>query len=164
MQSTLEPSSDANLPRATRSSWLLPYDKVTIADPYQRHIVYGVSRRRGLGLVRRGESGPAGGMADLDAAKEIKERMDVPNFVSGGPQNPMGARAIYLYAGNKYTLYRIHGTNQPEYIGQAISSGCIRLTNQRPLQAREAGHRRRRARAAPVRLADQPAANENVFN
>ncbi len=56
--------------------------------------------------------------------------MDVPNFVGGGPQNPMGARALYLYAGNKDTMYRIHGTNQPEYIGQAISSGCIRLTNE----------------------------------
>ena len=42
----------------------------------------------------------------------------------------MGARAMYLYQGNKDTLYRIHGTNQPEYIGQAISSGCIRLTNE----------------------------------
>jgi lipoprotein-anchoring transpeptidase ErfK/SrfK len=61
---------------------------------------------------------------------EIKKRMEVPNFVSGGPQNPMGSRAIYLYEGNKDTLYRIHGTNQPEYIGQAISSGCIRMTNE----------------------------------
>jgi len=61
---------------------------------------------------------------------DIKKRMDVPNFVSGGPQNPMGARALYLYANNKDTLYRIHGTNQPEYIGQAISSGCIRMTNE----------------------------------
>ena len=42
----------------------------------------------------------------------------------------MGARALYLYEGNKDTLYRIHGTNQPEYIGQAISSGCIRMTNE----------------------------------
>jgi lipoprotein-anchoring transpeptidase ErfK/SrfK len=42
----------------------------------------------------------------------------------------MGARAIYLFEGNKDTLYRIHGTNQPEYIGQAISSGCIRMTNE----------------------------------
>jgi len=49
--------------------------------------------------------------------------------VSGGPHNPMGARALYLYEGGKDTLYRIHGTNQPEYIGQAISSGCIRMTN-----------------------------------
>ena len=61
---------------------------------------------------------------------DIKKRMDVPNFVGPGPQNPMGARAMYLYEGNKDTLYRIHGTNQPEYIGQAISSGCIRMTNE----------------------------------
>ena len=61
---------------------------------------------------------------------DIKKRMAVPNFVSPGPQNPMGARAMYLYEGNKDTLYRIHGTNQPEYIGEAISSGCIRLTNE----------------------------------
>ncbi len=61
---------------------------------------------------------------------EIKKRLDVPNYVGPGPQNPMGARALYLYEGNKDTLYRIHGTNQPEYIGQAISSGCIRMTNE----------------------------------
>jgi lipoprotein-anchoring transpeptidase ErfK/SrfK len=42
----------------------------------------------------------------------------------------MGARALYLYENGKDTLYRIHGTNQPEYIGQAISSGCIRMTNE----------------------------------
>jgi lipoprotein-anchoring transpeptidase ErfK/SrfK len=61
---------------------------------------------------------------------EIKKRMDVPDYVGPGPQNPMGARAMYLFEGNKDTLYRIHGTNQPEYIGQAISSGCIRMTNE----------------------------------
>ena len=61
---------------------------------------------------------------------EIKKRMDVPDYVGPGPQNPMGARALYLFEGNKDTLYRIHGTNQPEYIGQAISSGCIRMTNE----------------------------------
>src|SRR5499427_2394601 len=55
---------------------------------------------------------------------------NIPNVVSGGPHNPMGARALYLYANGKDTLFRIHGTNQPEYIGSAISSGCIRLTNE----------------------------------
>jgi len=54
----------------------------------------------------------------------------LPSYVEGGARNPMGARALYLYAGGKDTLYRIHGTNQPEYIGHAISSGCIRLTNE----------------------------------
>jgi lipoprotein-anchoring transpeptidase ErfK/SrfK len=58
------------------------------------------------------------------------ERLGVPTYVGPGPQNPMGARAMYLYDGNKDTLYRIHGTNQPEYIGDAISSGCIRMTNE----------------------------------
>jgi lipoprotein-anchoring transpeptidase ErfK/SrfK len=55
---------------------------------------------------------------------------NIPKFVSGGPHNPMGARALYLFANGKDTLFRIHGTNQPEYIGSAISSGCIRLTNE----------------------------------
>ena len=54
----------------------------------------------------------------------------LPNYVEGGARNPMGARALYLYSGGKDTLYRIHGTNQPEYIGHAISSGCIRMTNE----------------------------------
>jgi lipoprotein-anchoring transpeptidase ErfK/SrfK len=62
---------------------------------------------------------------------EIHKRIPgLPDHVNPGPQNPMGARALYLYEGNKDTLYRIHGTNQPEYIGQAISSGCIRMTNE----------------------------------
>jgi lipoprotein-anchoring transpeptidase ErfK/SrfK len=54
----------------------------------------------------------------------------LPAYVTGGPHNPLGARGMYLYSNNKDTLYRIHGTNQPEYIGQAISSGCIRMTNE----------------------------------
>jgi lipoprotein-anchoring transpeptidase ErfK/SrfK len=54
----------------------------------------------------------------------------LPDRVEGGPHNPMGARAMYLYQGSKDTLFRVHGTNQPEYIGQAISSGCIRMTNE----------------------------------
>ncbi len=58
------------------------------------------------------------------------ERLGVPTFVPPGPDNPMGSRALYLYSGGKDTLFRIHGTNQPEYIGESISSGCIRLTNE----------------------------------
>jgi lipoprotein-anchoring transpeptidase ErfK/SrfK len=54
----------------------------------------------------------------------------LPEYVTGGPHNPMGSRGMYLYANNKDTLYRIHGTNQPEYIGSAVSSGCIRMTNE----------------------------------
>jgi lipoprotein-anchoring transpeptidase ErfK/SrfK len=58
------------------------------------------------------------------------ERLGVPTFVPPGPDNPMGSRALYLYSGGKDTLFRIHGTNQPEYIGESISSGCIRMTNE----------------------------------
>jgi lipoprotein-anchoring transpeptidase ErfK/SrfK len=68
---------------------------------------------------------------DWIPTREIQERLGpYPSRVSGGPANPLGARGIYLYEGGKDTLYRIHGTNQPEYIGQAISSGCIRMTNE----------------------------------
>src|SRR6266480_7320542 len=57
-------------------------------------------------------------------------RLGVPTYVAPGPDNPMGSRALYLYSGGKDTLFRIHGTNQPEYIGASISSGCIRMTNE----------------------------------
>ena len=55
----------------------------------------------------------------------LKRRPDLPRFMKGGPENPLGARAMYLGA----SLYRIHGSNEPETIGQAVSSGCFRLTN-----------------------------------
>ena len=48
----------------------------------------------------------------------------------GGLENPLGARAMYLYQGDRDTLFRIHGTNEPGSIGSAVSSGCIRLINQ----------------------------------
>jgi lipoprotein-anchoring transpeptidase ErfK/SrfK len=51
------------------------------------------------------------------------------NGMPGGPDNPLGARALYLFQGNVDTLYRIHGTAVPSSIGQAVSSGCIRLLN-----------------------------------
>ncbi|GAU80844.1 L,D-transpeptidase [Bosea sp. BIWAKO-01] len=58
-------------------------------------------------------------------AEMLKRRPDLPRFMAGGPENPMGARALYLGS----SLYRIHGTNEPHTIGQAVSSGCIRMTN-----------------------------------
>jgi lipoprotein-anchoring transpeptidase ErfK/SrfK len=48
----------------------------------------------------------------------------------GGLDNPLGARALYLYAGNRDTMYRLHGTREPETIGTNVSSGCIRMFNQ----------------------------------
>lgn len=50
--------------------------------------------------------------------------------MAGGADNPLGARALYLFKDGKDTLYRIHGTNEPETIGEAVSSGCIRMMNQ----------------------------------
>ena len=55
----------------------------------------------------------------------LKRRPDLPRFMKGGEDNPLGARAMYLGS----TLYRIHGSNEPETIGQAVSSGCFRMVN-----------------------------------
>lgn len=55
----------------------------------------------------------------------LKRRPDLPRYMAGGPDNPLGARALYLGT----SLYRIHGTNEPQTIGQAVSSGCIRMRN-----------------------------------
>jgi lipoprotein-anchoring transpeptidase ErfK/SrfK len=59
-------------------------------------------------------------------AQMLKRRPDLPRHMVGGINNPLGARALYLGS----TLYRIHGSNEPETIGQAVSSGCFRMTNQ----------------------------------
>jgi lipoprotein-anchoring transpeptidase ErfK/SrfK len=56
----------------------------------------------------------------------LKRRPDLPRHMEGGPDNPLGARAMYLGS----TLYRIHGSNEPWTIGQAVSSGCIRMRNE----------------------------------
>ena len=63
---------------------------------------------------------------DWTPPEEMLQRQPyLPRFMAGGPGNPMGARAMYLGS----TIYRIHGTNAPDTIGQRVSSGCIRLTN-----------------------------------
>ena len=59
-------------------------------------------------------------------AEMLRRRPDLPRYMEGGPDNPLGARALYLGS----SLYRIHGSNEPETIGQAVSSGCIRMTNE----------------------------------
>lgn len=58
-------------------------------------------------------------------AQMLKRRPDLPRHMAGGMDNPLGARAIYLGS----SLYRIHGSNEPDTIGAAVSSGCIRMTN-----------------------------------
>ena len=103
-----------------------------LVEPGGQAIRYGVTVGEealafsGVARVGRMEQWPA-----WVPTAEIKQRMShIPDYVKPGAHNPMGARALYLYQGNKDTLFRIHGTNQPEYIGQAISSGCIRMTNE----------------------------------
>ena len=59
-------------------------------------------------------------------AAMLKRRPDLPRHMAGGPENPLGARALYIGS----TIYRIHGSNEPETIGEAVSSGCIRMTNE----------------------------------
>ncbi len=56
----------------------------------------------------------------------LRRRPDLPRHMVGGIENPLGARALYLGS----SLYRIHGSNEPETIGQAVSSGCFRMTNE----------------------------------
>jgi lipoprotein-anchoring transpeptidase ErfK/SrfK len=69
----------------------------------------------------------------LERRPELKKSMSELRGglgMPGGPANPLGARAMYLWQGNKDTLYRIHGTNEPWTIGRSVSSGCIRMINQ----------------------------------
>jgi lipoprotein-anchoring transpeptidase ErfK/SrfK len=100
--------------------------------PHGKAIRYGITVGEeaqawsGIAKVGRKEEWPAW----IPTAGEQARLGPFPARVPGGPRNPMGARALYLYSGGKDTQYRIHGTNQPEYIGQAISSGCIRMTNE----------------------------------
>ena len=54
----------------------------------------------------------------------------LPDMMPGGIDNPLGARALYLYKNGRDTMYRIHGTNAPQTIGKAVSSGCIRMLNE----------------------------------
>ena len=97
----------------------------------------GRAMRYDVGVGRQGFewSGKAriGRMAEWPAwtpPKEmLKRRPDLPRWMTGGLDNPLGARAMYLYSGNRDTMYRIHGSNEPDTIGQAVSSGCIRMLN-----------------------------------
>ena len=59
----------------------------------------------------------------------LQRRPELPTHMDGGLDNPLGARALYLFSGNKDTMFRIHGTNEPDTIGRAVSSGCIRMLN-----------------------------------
>ena len=98
--------------------------------PNRRAIRYGVAVGdeafgwTGTATVQRKAEWP-----DWNPPADMKKRWPHVHPVSGGPNSPLGARALYLFEGNRDTLYRIHGTNEPEKIGQAASSGCIRMRN-----------------------------------
>jgi lipoprotein-anchoring transpeptidase ErfK/SrfK len=94
----------------------------------------GTALRYGIGVGRPGFTWA--GEKKVSAKKEwpdwtppaemLERRPDLPHFMAGGPENPLGARALYLGS----SLYRIHGSNEPWTIGQAVSSGCIRMRNE----------------------------------
>jgi lipoprotein-anchoring transpeptidase ErfK/SrfK len=81
---------------------------------------------RGAAFVRRKAEWP--NWVPMEEARKLNPAL--PKVVNGGPDNPLGARALYLHeADGKDTFIRIHGTNEPEYIGQNVSLGCIRMHN-----------------------------------
>ncbi len=112
-----------------------------IIDTRKKYLYYVTSRNRairyGVGVGREGFGWS--GVVKVGAKKQwpswvppkdmLKRQPDLPKFMAGGPKNPLGARAIYLFEGRKDTLYRIHGTNEPWTIGHNVSSGCIRMVN-----------------------------------
>ena len=92
------------------------------------------SLRYGIGVGRVGYTWS--GVTRVSAKKEwpdwtpppqmLRREPDLPRFIKGGPDNPLGARAMYLGS----SLFRIHGSNESDTIGEAVSSGCFRLTNE----------------------------------
>jgi lipoprotein-anchoring transpeptidase ErfK/SrfK len=81
---------------------------------------------RGVAVVGRKAKWPSW----TPTANMRRRNPKLPAQVRGGPDNPLGARALYLYRDGVDTLYRIHGTNEPWSIGKAASSGCIRMLNE----------------------------------
>jgi lipoprotein-anchoring transpeptidase ErfK/SrfK len=108
-----------------------------IVSTSERRLYYvlgdGKAMRYGVGVGRPGFTW--GGSHSITMKREwpdwrppatmLKRRPDLPRYMEGGPDNPLGARAMYIGS----TIYRIHGSNEPETIGEAVSSGCIRMTN-----------------------------------
>ncbi len=116
-----------------------------VVDPDNRflyHVLaYGTARRYGVGVGRAGFGWSGAARVGMKRRwprwvppREMVDRDERArkwvNGQPGGPDNPLGARALYLYANGVDTLYRIHGTNEPRSIGLAMSSGCIRMLNQ----------------------------------
>ncbi|MTI00648.1 L,D-transpeptidase [Roseibium sp. RKSG952] len=116
-----------------------PHDPGTIVIDTRKRFLYlvqgdGTAMRYGVGVGKPGFEWAGTHSVTRKAewpdwrppAEMRKRRPDLPVFVPGGPNNPLGARALYLGS----TLYRIHGSNEPWSIGRAVSSGCIRMRNE----------------------------------
>ncbi|MEM7067971.1 MAG: L,D-transpeptidase [Pseudomonadota bacterium] len=116
-----------------------------VVDPHNRFLYLieggGKARRYGVGVgraalawsgtakIKRKAEWPSWTPTQNMIRREPKKYAKYAGGVPGGPSNPLGARALYLYKGNRDTMYRIHGTTQPWSIGTASSNGCIRMIN-----------------------------------
>ena len=116
-----------------------------VVDP-RNHFLYlqlgsGKARRYGVGVGKAGRAFRGTAVIGRKAKwprwtptqnmirREPKKYAKFAGGVPGGPSNPLGSRALYLYRNGKDTLYRIHGTTQPSSIGRSVSNGCIRMIN-----------------------------------
>jgi lipoprotein-anchoring transpeptidase ErfK/SrfK len=134
-------NSDDNLPQEYQRQAVFYRSQqppgTIIIDTQERHLSLlesaTMAMRYGIGVGRDGftwqgmlQIARKAEWPDWHPPPEMIERQPyLPRFMAGGPGNPLGARAMYLGT----TVYRIHGTNAPETIGQAVSSGCFRLVN-----------------------------------
>jgi lipoprotein-anchoring transpeptidase ErfK/SrfK len=113
-----------------------------VVDVRSRHLYYVQAGSRairfGVAVGREGASWRGQAVVGRKAkwpswtptANMRRRNPKLPIQVKGGPENPLGARALYLFQNGRDTLYRIHGTNEPWSIGKAASSGCIRMLNE----------------------------------
>ncbi|WPY94642.1 L,D-transpeptidase [Limimaricola variabilis] len=85
---------------------------------------------KGSAVIQRKEEWPSWRPTDDMIAREPEKYAQYADGVPGGPDNPLGARALYLFRNGRDTYYRIHGTTQPKTIGSSVSNGCIRLRNE----------------------------------
>ena len=130
--------SASPIPRTTVSIGASYAPGTIIINTTERRLYYvlggGQALRYGIGVGRVGFTWA--GVTQVSAKREwpewtppadmLRRRPDLPRHMKGGIDNPLGARAMYLGS----SLYRIHGSNEPETIGQAVSSGCFRMTNE----------------------------------
>ncbi|ACB96618.1 L,D-transpeptidase [Beijerinckia indica] len=137
---------DLNVRSSQRTAALVPNPTeegpgTIVIDTKSRQLYYiqpdGMAIRYGIGVGREGfawkGTARVGRKAEwprwIPPKEMLKRRPDLPTSMEGGVENPLGARALYLYQGERDTLFRIHGTNEPDTIGKAVSSGCIRMMN-----------------------------------